>query len=278
MQESLFSENLKTNAPLAEKMRPTTLDDFVGQEHILAKGKLLRRLIDSGRLTSSIFFGPPGTGKTTLSKIIASIMDANIVRLNAVSSGVSEAKAVIEQAKKDLLLSGKKTFLLLDECHRWSKAQSDCVLSAIEEGIIIFIGSTTENPFVSMTKAIVSRCRVFEFKSLSKDSIKKALERAINTKIKGLGDYFVTLEEGTLDAFAFHSGGDARKALGALELAINSTPAKESGEIVLTREIASDCSGGTNFSLLYMRGCPQHRLSRCLLRLHRLHSVLNLIL
>ena len=155
--------------PLAQRMRPKTLDDFVGQEHIVGKGKILRRAIEFGNVGSMIFYGPPGTGKTTLAYIIADSLNANIEKLNAVASGVADAKAVIEKAKRDKILLGKDTYLLLDECHRWSKSQSDCVLEAIEKGQIFFIGSTTENPFTSMTRAIVSRCRVFELKPLSID-------------------------------------------------------------------------------------------------------------
>lgn len=249
-QNSLFSGGAETTkvAPLAERMRPTSLDGFIGQEHILGKGKLLNRLISSGSLSSSIFYGPPGTGKTTLSYIIANTFNANMVKLNAVSSGVSEAKAVIDKAKQDLEMFGIRTFLLLDECHRWSKAQSDCVLSAIEQGIITFIGSTTENPFYSMTKAIVSRCRIFEFKPLELNDIKKAVLNAVNSH-KGLGNYKVELTEGTLDAFAYHSGGDVRSALGSLELAFSSTDADDTGKVVITPEIASECSGGRKLSL-----------------------------
>lgn len=249
-ENNLFSggaEAIKV-APLAERMRPTSLDEFIGQEHILGKGKLLNRLISSGKLSSSIFFGPPGTGKTTLSYIIANTLNANMVKLNAVSSGVAEAKAVIDKAKQDLEMFGTRTFLLLDECHRWSKAQSDCVLGAIEQGIITFIGSTTESPFYSMTKAIVSRCRVFEFKPLSLENIKTAVDRAVKSD-KGLGRYKVNLTDGTLDAFAFHSGGDVRSALGSLELAFSSTEADEKGMVTITPEIASECSGGRKLSL-----------------------------
>lgn len=156
----LFSVNTQKNAPLYERMRPKNLDEFVGQEHIVGKNSLLRRAIQSDMLGSCIFFGPPGTGKTTLAHIITQSTNSKFVKLNAVSSGVADAKKVIEDARKDFQLFGKKTYLLLDECHRWNKAQSDSVLAAIEEGCIIFIGSTTENPNIAMTPAIVSRCRL----------------------------------------------------------------------------------------------------------------------
>ena len=152
--------------PLPQKMRPKTLQDFVGQEHIVGKNKMLSRAIATGNIGSIIFYGPPGTGKTTLAQIIANSLDFNFEKLNAVTSGVADAKAVIEKARKNKMLFGKSTYLLLDECHRWNKAQSDCVLEAIEDGSIFFIGSTTENPYTSMTRAIVSRCHIFEFQKL----------------------------------------------------------------------------------------------------------------
>jgi len=168
-----FSNLQGSQKPLSERMRPTTLQEFVGQEHIVSQNSLLNRAISAGVLGCCIFYGPPGTGKTTLANIIAHTTQGIIKKLNAVSSGVSDAKAIIEQAKQDFNLFGKRTYLLLDECHRWNKSQSDCVLQAMEEGHIIFIGSTTENPYTSMTRAIVSRCRVFEFKPItSKDIIK----------------------------------------------------------------------------------------------------------
>jgi putative ATPase len=153
--------------PLAERMRATNFEEFVGQEHIVGKNKLLYRAISTGSVGSCIFYGPPGTGKTTLANIIAQMLNANIEKLNAVSSGVADAKAIIERARTQKQMFGQDTYLLLDECHRWNKAQSDCVLQAIEEGSIYFIGSTTENPYTSMTRAIVSRCSVFEFKKVS---------------------------------------------------------------------------------------------------------------
>lgn len=239
----------KPVSPLPERMRPTSLGEFIGQSHILSKGKILRRLVESNRLGSCIFYGPPGTGKTSLSSIIARSEGANFVVLNAVSSGTAEAKAVIEKAKEDLNLYGKRTYLMLDECHRWNKAQSDCVLGAIEKGEIIFIGSTTENPFYSMTKAIVSRCRVFEFKPLTEDDIIVALKRAVTDKERGLGEYNITISEDAYQAFARLSGGDVRLALNNLDLAFSTTPATDTGEVVITKEIASECSGGKNLSI-----------------------------
>ncbi len=224
--------------PLAERMRPQTLNEFIGQEHIVGEGSLLRRAIAADRLGSCIFYGPPGTGKTTLANIIAKNTNSHFEILNAVSSGVADAKRVIEEAKNRLMMYGKKTYLLLDECHRWNKAQSDSVLSAIEQGYIVFIGSTTENPYVSMTKAIVSRCRLFEFRSLTDKDVLKALNRAINDK-RGLLDMNVVAEEGALEHLAWASGGDVRTALNALELAAVTTSASADGAIHITKEIAA---------------------------------------
>lgn len=224
--------------PLAERMRPQTLNEFIGQEHIVGEGSLLRRAIAADRLGSCIFYGPPGTGKTTLANIIAKNTNSHFEILNAVSSGVADAKRVIEEAKNRLMMYGKKTYLLLDECHRWNKAQSDSVLSAIEQGYIVFIGSTTENPYVSMTKAIVSRCRLFEFHSLTDKDVLKALNRAINDK-RGLLDMNVVAEKGALEHLAWASGGDVRTALNALELAAVTTSASADGAIHITKEIAA---------------------------------------
>lgn len=224
--------------PLAERMRPQTLNEFIGQEHIVGEGSLLRRAIAADRLGSCIFYGPPGTGKTTLANIIAKNTNSHFEILNAVSSGVADAKRVIEEAKNRLMMYGKKTYLLLDECHRWNKAQSDSVLSAIEQGYIVFIGSTTENPYVSMTKAIVSRCRLFEFHSLTDKDVLKALNRAINDK-RGLLDMNVVAEEGALEHLAWASGGDVRTALNALELAAVTTSASADGAIHITKEIVA---------------------------------------
>lgn len=224
--------------PLTERMRPQTLNEFIGQEHIVGEGSLLRRAIAADRLGSCIFYGPPGTGKTTLANIIAKNTNSHFEILNAVSSGVADAKRVIEEAKNRLMMYGKKTYLLLDECHRWNKAQSDSVLSAIEQGYIVFIGSTTENPYVSMTKAIVSRCRLFEFHSLTDKDVLKALNRAINDK-RGLFDMNVVAEEGALEHLAWASGGDIRTALNALELAAVTTSASADGAIHITKEIAA---------------------------------------
>ena len=185
----LFSAGMNKHAPLADRMRPRTLDEFVGQQHIVGKGKLLRRAIETDSLQSSIFFGPPGCGKTTLASIVANTTGSDFVKLNAVTSGVKDVREVIAAAEDNLRLYGRETYLLLDECHRWSKAQSDGLLPALENGTVRFIGSTTENPMVSMTGAIVSRCRLFQFYPLQRSDIEAALRRALADKERGLGNF-----------------------------------------------------------------------------------------
>lgn len=211
-------------APLAERMRPTSLREFLGQSHIAEEGSLLRRAIMLDRLGSCIFWGPPGCGKTTLANIIANSTSGSFVKLNAVNSGVSDVKRVGEEAAERLKLYGKRTYLLLDECHRFNKTQSDSLLPLIENGTVIFIGSTTENPYAAMTPAIVSRCRVFEFRRLTEDTVKKALKNALTDKRRGLGEYNAEVEETALDHIAAMSGGDMRVAYNALELAVLTTP------------------------------------------------------
>lgn len=238
--DDLFSyiDNSAKFAPLAERIRPKTLEDFVGQQHIIGEGKLLRRAIKTDTLGSCIFCGAPGCGKTTLANIIANTTKSEFVKMNAVSSGVADAKKVIDEAKERLKVYGKKTYLLLDECHRWSKAQSDCVLSAIEEGIIIFIGSTTENPFVAMTKAILSRCRIFEFKKLSGNEMESAIKRACADKINGLGNYDIILSKEAVEHIIWASDGDLRCAYNAVELAVLSTNPNENGKIIVDLGVA----------------------------------------
>ncbi len=233
-----LQNNVEKMAPLAERMRPRTLDEFLGQGRIVGEGSLLRRAIAADKLGSCIFYGPPGTGKTTLANIIAENTNANFVKLNAVTSGVADAKKVIDEARDLLRMYGKRTYLLLDECHRWNKAQSDSVLQAIEQGYIIFIGSTTENPYVSMTRAIVSRCRIFNFSRLTEQDILKGLERAVKDKERGLGNMNLVVSDEALHHIAWASGGDMRTALNALELAALTTHAGEDGVIRVGKEEA----------------------------------------
>ncbi len=238
--DNLFENLHNDKKPLAERMRPTSLNSFAGQKHILGQGKLLRRLIDAKRVPSVIFYGPPGTGKTTLAQIIAETSNSNFVKMNAISSGVAEVKAVIEQAKQDFQLYGKRTYLLLDECHRWSKSQSDSLLASLENGYLIFIGCTTESPYHSMTRAIVSRCSVFEFKSLSIADIKPVLQRAIQEdSIMKL--YNIKIDDEALTYFANACGGDVRSALNGLEIGAITTPRNKDGEVVIDKDIAAEC-------------------------------------
>ena len=233
-----LQNNVEKMAPLAERMRPRTIDEFLGQGKIVGQGSLLRRAIAADKLGSCIFYGPPGTGKTTLANIIAENTNANFVKLNAVTSGVADAKKVIEDARDLLRMYGKRTYLLLDECHRWNKAQSDSVLQAIEQGYIIFIGSTTENPYVSMTRAIVSRCRVFAFSRLSSDDILTGLKRAASDKERGLGNMYISISDEAYAHFAWACGGDLRCALNALELAALTTHPSSDGIIHIGKEEA----------------------------------------
>lgn len=226
--------NEESAKPLAERMRANNLNEFVGQKHIVSEGSLLRRAIAGDRLGSCIFWGPPGTGKTTLANIIAATTHGEFIKLNAVQAGVADVKRAVEDARNNLKLYGKRTYLMLDECHRFNKTQSDSLLPAIEQGTIIFIGSTTENPYASMTPAIVSRCRVFEFKSLSEEDIRGALLKALNDKRKGLGEYNARIDGDALDHIARVAGGDLRTAYNALELAVITTPPQSDGTIAVT--------------------------------------------
>lgn len=228
------------NVPLAERMRAKTLSEFIGQDHIVSETSLLRRAIKLDRLGSCIFWGPPGCGKTTLANIIANGTDGNFVKLNAVSSGVSDVKRVVEDARLNAKLYGKKTYLLLDECHRFNKTQSDSLLPAIEQGDIIFIGSTTENPYSAMTPAIVSRCRVFELKRLNDNDIVVALKKAVVDKERGLGNYDLSVLDEALNHIARMASGDLRVAYNALELAVLTTPPNADGKICVTLKDAEE--------------------------------------
>lgn len=228
------------STPLAERMRARTLDEMVGQSHIVGKDSLIRRALKV-RLGSCIFYGPPGVGKSTLAFIIADTLNLECVKLNAVSSGVADAKKMIDKAKSHFELTGESTVLILDECHRWSKAQSDCVLEAMERGYIIFIGTTTENPHISLTPAIVSRCRVFKFLPLSLNDIKDAIVRAIKDEQRGYGKLNIRIDNEALTHIAMFSNGDLRSAYNALELAVSTTPKSKSGEIVIDKTVASQC-------------------------------------
>ncbi len=229
-----FTDNEKAAKPLAERMRANTLNDFIGQKHIVSEGSLLRRAIAADRLGSCIFWGPPGCGKTTLANIIAMGTNGEFVKLNAVNSGVADVKKAVETARDNLKLYGRRTYLLLDECHRFNKTQSDSLLPAIEQGTIIFIGSTTENPYASMTPAIVSRCRVFEFKRLNEEDISGALYAALKNRHKGLGKMNILADDDAIAHIARMAGGDLRSAYNALELAATTTPPDSEGRVHIT--------------------------------------------
>lgn len=230
MQQTFWSglDGHPTQAPLADRMRPRTLDEFIGQNKLVGEGRLLRRAIMADRLQSSIFWGPPGCGKTTLAGIVANMTGSAFEKLNAVTSGVADVRKVLKEAEERRTRYGKATYLLLDECHRWSKAQSDSILPGIESGLIRFIGSTTENPMASMTPAIVSRCRVFHFEPLTTEDVLTALANALADPERGYGRHRVTLEDGALRYIAGVAGGDVRTALSALELLFLTT-AEETG-------------------------------------------------
>ena len=238
--DDLFSAGMDRLAPLADRMRPRTLAEFIGQSQIVGEGKLLRRAIEADRLTSSIFWGPPGTGKTTLASIIAETTRAAFAKLNAVTSGVADVREVLKAAEERLKLYGQPTYLLLDECHRWSKAQSDSILPAIERGVIRFIGSTTENPMIAMTPAIVSRCRLFRFERLGAEDVRTAIQRAIADRERGYGDMDVRIDEDALNHIVRVANGDVRSALNALELAVLTTPMEGDGSTHITLAIAEE--------------------------------------
>ena len=237
--DDLFTRQAQRNAPLADRMRPRNLDEFIGQDHIVGPGRLLRRAIETDSLQSSIFFGPPGCGKTTLAAIVANSTHSAFVKMNAVTARVKELREVLAEAESQLKLYGRPTYLLLDECHRWSKAQSDALLPALETGVVRFIGSTTENPMIAMTGAIVSRCRLFQFYPLSVEDVKKSMLTALADRERGLGDYHAQVDPEALDHIARIANGDARAALNAIELAVRTTKPVD-GVIHITVEIAGE--------------------------------------
>ncbi|MBR2062326.1 MAG: replication-associated recombination protein A, partial [Anaerotignum sp.] len=228
------------DAPLAARMRPVTLEEFVGQEHIVGKGKLLYRAIKSDRLSSVVFYGPPGTGKTTLAKIIANTTKSKFRQINATTAGIKDIKETVEDAKADLGMYGTKTILFIDEIHRFNKSQQDALLPHVEDGTLVLIGATTENPYFEVNKALVSRSIVFELHQLEDKDIKKLLHRALTDVEKGMGAYNAEMDEDAMNFLANTANGDARTALNALELAVLTTD-PEDGKIHITLEVAEEC-------------------------------------
>jgi putative ATPase len=235
--EASEAENRRSAQPLAARMRPRTLVEFVGQEHFIGEGKLLTRLLAADRLGSVIFYGPPGTGKTTLARLLATETKSVFRQLSAVTSGVKELREVLHEARDRLSASGGRTLLFIDEIHRFNKAQQDALLPDVEEGIVTFVGATTENPFFAVISALVSRSRVFQFHPLSVEQIKAIILRALADNERGLGAYDVHLHEDALQFLAEVSDGDARRALGALEIGVLSSPVQP---IEFTRELAAE--------------------------------------
>lgn len=229
------------DSPLASRLRPTTLDEVVGQEHIIGKGKLLYRAIKADKLSSVIFYGPPATGKTTLAKVIACTTSADFMQINATSAGKKDMEEVISKAKDNAGMYGRKTILFIDEIHRFNKAQQDYLLPFVEDGTVILIGATTENPYFEVNGALISRSVVFELKPLSVEDIKKLIIRAVTDVEKGLGSYKAQIDDDALEFLADISGGDARAALNAIELGVLTTDRSEDGIIHITLDVASEC-------------------------------------
>ena len=228
-------------SPLASRLRPTTLDEVVGQQHIIGKDKLLYRAIKADKLGSLIFYGPPGTGKTTLAKVIANTTSADFKQINATIAGKKDMEEVVQQAKNNMGMYGKKTILFVDEIHRFNKGQQDYLLPFVEDGTLILIGATTENPYFEVNGALISRSSVFELHPLSMEDVKTILKRAVYDVEKGMGSYHAEIDEDALEFLADIAGGDARNALNAIELGILTTQRSEDGKIHITLEVAQEC-------------------------------------
>lgn len=234
-------QNNRAESPLANRLRPTQLSEVVGQQHILGEGKLLSRAISADKLSSVIFFGPPGTGKTTLAQVIAHTTSSNFCQLNATTSGKKDMEQVVEDARELLGATGRRTILFIDEIHRFNKAQQDYLLPFVEDGTIILIGATTENPYFEVNSALISRSNVFELKPLSASDIAILIERAVYDEEKGMGAYKAYIDDDARDFLADISSGDARSAINAVELAVLTTPPDEDGRIHITTEVAEEC-------------------------------------
>ena len=234
-------QNKEKESPLASRLRPTKLEEVVGQQHIIGKDKLLYRAIKADKLQSVIFYGPPGTGKTTLAKVIAKTTSAEFMQINATSAGKKDMEAVIEKAKQLQGMYGKRTILFIDEIHRFNKGQQDYLLPFVEDGTVTLIGATTENPYFEVNGALISRSIIFELKPLDKEDIKTLLHRALEDMEKGMGAYHAVADEDALEFLADVSNGDARSALNAIELGILTTERSADGLIHITLDVASEC-------------------------------------
>lgn len=239
--EYMRSNTMEKESPLASRLRPVTLEEVVGQSHIIGKDKLLYRAIKADKISSIIFYGPPGTGKTSLAKVIANTTSAEFTQINATSAGKKDMEEVVGQAKNNMGMYGKKTILFIDEIHRFNKGQQDYLLPFVEDGTIILIGATTENPYFEVNGALLSRSIIFELKPLEIEDIKKLILRALTDKEKGLGTYDAVIDGEALDFLADISNGDARAALNAIELGVLTTERAEDGKIHITIEVASEC-------------------------------------
>ena len=239
--EYMRSANMEKESPLAARLRPTTLDEVVGQQHIIGKDKLLYRAIQADKLSSIIFYGPPGTGKTTLAKVIANTTSAEFTQINATVAGKKDMEEVVKAAKDTQGMYGKKTILFIDEIHRFNKGQQDYLLPFVEDGTLILIGATTENPYFEVNSALISRSIIFELKPLSREDIKELLKRAVYDKEKGMGSYDAVLEEDAMEFLADLAGGDERHAQNAIERGIMTTQRSEDGKIHITLDVAQEC-------------------------------------
>ena len=233
--------NREKESPLASRLRPKTLDQVVGQEHIIGKDKLLYRAIKADKIRSVIFYGPPGTGKTTLAKVIAGTTSAEFTQLNATVAGKKDMEAVVAKAKENMAMNGRKTILFVDEIHRFNKGQQDYLLPFVEDGTVILIGATTENPYFEVNTALISRSIIFELHPLNTENIKELIYRAVNDKENGMGIYHAAIDEQAVEFLAEIANGDARTALNAVELGVLTTDPSEDGVIHITLDVAEQC-------------------------------------
>ena len=253
-QLTLFSQEVNMSAPLASRLRPETLNDYIGQEHLVGPGKVLRRMLEKDMISSMIFWGPPGVGKTTLARIIAHTTRASFIDFSAVTSGIKEIKDVMKQAENDRM-AGIKTIVFVDEIHRFNKAQQDAFLPYVEKGSIILIGATTENPSFEINSALLSRCKVFVLQALTTRDMKQLLNNALRDK-RGLGNQVIHIEEKIIDAIAIFANGDARTALNTLDMAVLNGRIEPDGSVTVLEEILEQCTGKK--MLLYDRNGEEH--------------------